>query len=102
MAIPVEFSWREAQAFLRGPIGRNTFRFATSGIVRNALQYQGLLVDFPAPQDNAVDDFGIQQGGGFTVEIADESDESDWLLLTEDGSFFLLEDGSGRIILENT
>lgn len=101
MATPVEFAWREAQAFLRGPVGSNMFAFATTGVLRNGVQYAGLLVNFPEPQDNAVDDFGIQQGGGFTVEIADEADNADWILLTEDGSFFLLEDGTGRIILEN-
>lgn len=102
MAFPPEFLTRTVAAFLRGPVGDNTFRLATAEGVRNGIAYQGLLVRFPEPQDNAVDDFGIQKGGGFTVEISDELDDADWVLLTEDGGFFLLEDGSGRIILENT
>lgn len=100
MATPLESAKRETQAFLRGPVGYNTLRVATTGVVRAGIQYAGLMPDFPAPQDNAVDDFGIQQGGSFSVEFVDEPDDSDWFLLNEDGSFLLLEDGSGRLIID--
>lgn len=99
MATPIEHAWREYAAFLRGPVGLNTFGFGTVDAYRAGVQHVGLLQVFPEPSDSSVDDFGIQRGGGFTVEIADEPDDADWFWLWDDGSRILWDDGE-RIILE--
>jgi hypothetical protein len=99
MAIPTEHQSRAYHAFLRGPVGLNTFAFGTVDAYRGGVQHQALIAEFPDPEDNPLNDFGIQQGGGFTVEIVDEPGTDDWLLTLEDGYFLLLEDGS-RIVME--
>lgn len=101
MAFPTDHAWREYQAFLRGPVGFNSFAFGTVDAFRAGVQHLGLIITFPEPTENTSDDFGIQQSGGFTVEIADESDDSDWYILQEDLSRILLEDLSGALIQEN-
>lgn len=104
MATPTEHGKREYEAFLRGPVGLNTFAFGTIDAYRNGVQHQGLLAVVPEPADNPLDDFGIQEGGGFTVVISDEIDgagELDWFLLQENGDRIILEDDSGQIILEH-
>lgn len=98
MATPIESASRETQAFLRAPAGDNTYCLATVETVRNGLQYSGRILDFPAPQDNAVDDFGIQQGGGFTVEIADEPNDDEWPILDQAGDFMQTNDGTGILV----
>lgn len=97
--IPVESRGRVYKTYLRGPAPTWAFAFAGVDDYRAGREYRGLLVSFPEPEDNAGDDFGIQSGGGFTVEIADEADDTDWLWLWEDGSRILWEDGS-RIVTE--
>lgn len=99
MAAPISHGSREASAFLRGPVGVNTFALGTVEALRGGVQHRGLLISFPEPTDNPPNDFGIQQSGGFTVEIADEGEE-DWWLMQEDGSRFVLEDDSGVLIME--
>lgn len=100
MPAPPEHADRNYNVLLRGPIGSFTFGFAIHETYRAGVQHAGLLADFPEPQDNASDDFGIQEGGGFTVEIADEMGSADWFVLQENGSRILLEDGSGALIME--
>lgn len=89
---------RDYEVYLRGPVGLDTFAFGTVDAYRGGMQHHGLMSMFPAPSENAVTDFGIMQGGGFTVEIADEG-ELDWFLLWEDGSYILWTDQT-RIISE--
>lgn len=98
--MPTPTEPRGYQVFLRGPVGLNTHAFGTEAAYRGGVRHQPLIAEFPEPSDNQPDDFGIQGGGGFTVEIADEVGDLDWFLLLEDLSWLLLEDGSGRIILE--
>jgi hypothetical protein len=98
MATPTEHATRAYEAFLRGPADLNTFAFGTVDAYRGGVQHHRGIVGFPEPVDNPLNDFGIQQGGGFAVEIADEG-ANDWFLLREDGSFLLREDGS-KFILE--
>jgi hypothetical protein len=100
MATPTEHAWREYEAFLRGPIGVNTFAFGTVSAFRSSVQHIGLLAIFPEPTDAVTDDFGIQPAQTFMVEIADETDDDDWYITLEDGSRLLLEDGSGALIME--
>jgi hypothetical protein len=100
MPTPTEHAWRETWAFLRGPVGVDTFAFGTVDAYRNGVQHAPLLQEFPEPSDNSTDAFGIQAGGGFTVEIADELVDNDWYLLQEDFSRIVLEDGSGALIME--
>jgi hypothetical protein len=95
MATPTEAAKREYFAFLRGPVGFNTFAYGTVDDERGGVSYQGLLAEFPAPVDNRSDDFGIQEGGGFTIEISDEvheNGEADWLVLDEAGDPLLDEE----------
>jgi hypothetical protein len=99
MAIPTEHLSRAVQAFLRGPVGLNTFGFGTVDAYRGGVQHMGLMAEFPAPQDNPLNDFGIQTGGGFTVELMDEPGTADWFLTLEDGYCLLAEDGS-RLVME--
>lgn len=102
MAAPTEHESRKYQAFLRGPADTKTFAYTTvnaSDAYRSGVHHAPLMAVFPEPVDNEADEFGIMQGGGFTVEIADE-DLGNWYVLQEDGSRILLEDGSGSIIKE--
>jgi hypothetical protein len=100
MPTPIESASREYQAFLRIPAGANAFAFGTVEAFRNGVWHQGLLSAVPEPADNSSGAFGIQTGGGFTVEIADESSDEDWFLLDENHELLILEDGSGFLILE--
>lgn len=100
MATPTEHAWREYLAFLRAPVPSAMFRFGTVDEYRGGLQHIGQIATIPAPDDSALNDFGMLQSGGFTVEIADEPANDDWYLLLEDGSRIVLEDGSGDLIME--
>src|SRR5258706_10646609 len=98
---------RDYEVYLHGPVGVNTCAFGTVAAVRSGVQHVALLSIFPEPADNGSDDFGIQEPGNFTVEIADEASEGgidglgpDWYLLWEDGTRIVLEDGSGCLIQE--
>lgn len=93
---------RKYHVFVRGPVGLDTHAFSsgTEDDYRGGVRHLPLLADFPAPQDNQADDFGIQAGGGFTVEIADEVGDLDWFILQEDFSYVLLEDNTGRLVQE--
>lgn len=97
--MPDEHLRRDYAAFLRGPVATKTFAYGTVEDFRSGVQHHGLMAVFPEPADGNDDDFGVVAPGGFTVEIADEGD-ADWFLLQEDESFLILEDGSGKIILE--
>lgn len=90
---------RDYATFLRGPVATKTFAFGTVEDFRSGVQHHQLLSVFPEPADGNNDDFGIIARGGFEVAIADEGD-ADWFLLQEDESSLILEDGSGKIILE--
>ena len=95
MALPTEHALRETLAFVRGPVPTNQYAYGTVDSYRGGVQHHGLLVSFPEPQDGALNDFGIQQSGGFVIEIADELEAggtADWILLLEDGSALLTED----------
>jgi hypothetical protein len=95
MAEPIDHGSRLYLAFLRGPVGPFTFCFGTQDEYRGGYQHYGQLAAVPEPADNALNDFGIQDRGGFTVEIADEPTDAgaaDWYLLQEDGSRLLQED----------
>lgn len=102
---------RDYEAYLRGPLGLNTFRLCTNNTpnaYRGGVQHDPRLSIFPEPADEGPDDFGIVTGGSFTVEIADEDRAGgidglgpDWFLMLEDGSGNLvLDDGSGRLVQE--
>ncbi len=99
MATPTEHAKREYEVFLRGPADVNTFAFGTVDAYRSSVQHLGLLSIIPEPVDNPLNDFGIQEGGGFTVEIVDDAATS-WYWLWPDGTRITLEDGSGSWILE--
>lgn len=89
MATPTEHAKRAYLAFLRGPVGTSTFCFGTVDEYRGGFQHHGQIAAFPEPADNPLSDFGIQEGGGFTVEISDEIEGDgvlDWFLLQPDGS----------------
>jgi hypothetical protein len=97
MAIPTEHAKRDYLAFLRGPVGTNSFAFGSVAEYRGGVQHHGLVAKFPEPGDNPMSDFGIQAGGGFTVEISDEIEGDgllDWFLLQEDETYLLLEDNT--------
>lgn len=99
MPTPVDHDSREVLAFLRGPVGVNTFCFGTIDAVRGGVQHHGLMVSVPEVADPPLDDFGITQSGGFQVEIADD-EQRDWFLLWQDGGYVLWED-LNRITMES-
>lgn len=95
---------REYIVYFRGPADTPVFYLSTRDAVRDGNKYIGLLTAIPEPVDNPLNDFGIQGGGGFTLEIADYAEAwpgvtSGYALLLEGGDNLLLEDG-GRILLE--
>lgn len=102
MATPTEHTSRDYAAFLSGPAGFDTYAFTTSTdpaqAVRNGIAYSPQIVDFPAPADNAPDDFGIIASGSFEVEIADEPTDEDWPLLDSSGNFLLADSGTEQLV----
>ena len=98
--MPTPTEPRKYQVFLRGPVPDQTFGFGSVAAQRSGIQHFPLLVDFPEPSDNSGDEFGIQQGGGFTVGIADEMGDEDWPILDENGDPLISEDGTGQIVQE--
>jgi hypothetical protein len=94
MAAPDPEAKRGYAAFLRGPVGLNTFAFGTVSAYRSGVQHEARLAVFPEPVDAELDDFGILAPGGFTVEIADEEGLSEWPILDELGEIVLDEAGS--------
>lgn len=93
MATPVESQGRDYEVFLRGPVPNMQFCFGSLDEYRGGLWHKGRLVEFPAPTDNEVNDFGIQTGGGFDVVILDEMDDLDWPI--EDENYDPILDESG-------
>lgn len=53
-----------------GPI----YRLGTVAGLRDGAWHVAAIADFSSPQDNALDDFGIQQGGGFSVDLVSTED----------------------------
>lgn len=90
MPEPPELVGRDYDAFLRGPVGTDTFCFGTRAAWRNSLEHAPRLSVHPAPSDPGESEFGIVGAGTFKVEIADE-DDVDWFLEWPDGSFILWE-----------
>jgi hypothetical protein len=64
----------ETITFLSGPVGSPTHRFATSDSLLDGEWHKGALVAPAALTDNKTDDFGLQTGGDFSVEIVDPPD----------------------------
>jgi hypothetical protein len=103
MATPTPHDKREYEAFLRGPAAVNTFAFGTVDAYRSSVQHHGQLAVIPEPAENPLSDFGIQEGGGFTVVISDEvagDGVLDWFLLMEGGAGYILAEDGSKIILE--
>lgn len=71
---PIAHAVRNYLALLRGPVSTNAHTFASQEITRNGLAYKGLMTVFPEPASPGGGDFGIQEQGGFSVELADLSD----------------------------
>jgi len=67
---------RNIEAFLSGPVGAEASWFAARPSYRNSAWHLPGLGVFPEPSDNTVDDFGIQTGGGFRVDIVALEDAS--------------------------
>lgn len=102
MASPTEHVRREYLAFLRGPVGTNTFAFGSADEYRGGVQHHGQMTAPPEPAESHANDFGFQEMGEFTIEIADEVyDEGvgDWFLLMESGER-LLQENLDRLVME--
>ncbi|MGD9953463.1 MAG: hypothetical protein AB7S87_12875 [Burkholderiales bacterium] len=67
--LPLDHAWREYEQYLRGPVGGIVFRFGTVAGLRDGAWHTPNIQAFSSPVDNALGDFGIQEGGGFTVDL---------------------------------
>lgn len=66
---------RDYEVFLRGPATAPLGgRFGTVDAYRNGEQFLGRLAVFPEPQDAFATDFGVQESGEVTVQIANPED----------------------------
>lgn len=71
---PVQHSWREYEQYLRGPMSGVVYRFGSVKAYRGGNWHTQNIAAFSEPQDNSANDFGIQEGGGFTVDLVTSSD----------------------------
>lgn len=67
--IPIEHAWREYEQYLRGPTSGILYYLGTVEALRAGQWHAKNISAFSEPSDSFGDDFGIQQGGGFTVEL---------------------------------
>lgn len=67
---PIKRAGREVAAFLRGPVAGITHAFGNRDELRFHRWHSAALKVLPEPQDNSGNDFGFQEGGGFTADIA--------------------------------
>jgi hypothetical protein len=72
--VPVAHDYRKYQQFLRGPLSGVVYRFGSVKAYRGGAWHTANIREFSAPQENALDEFGIQQGGGFSVELISNED----------------------------
>jgi hypothetical protein len=102
MATPDESQGRDYEVYVRGPVPNMQFAYTstdTEKAYRGGIWHKPLLTAFPAPTDNELSDFGIQAGGGCTIEISDEMGDLDWPI--EDQSADPILDQSGNPIFDN-
>lgn len=71
---PIAHASREYSEFFRGPTSGFTYYFGTVDAYLSGAWHTANIVDFSEPQDNAPTDFGIMEGGGFTVKLASTAD----------------------------
>lgn len=71
---PIAHTKRDYEQFLRGPMSGVLYRFGTIEDYRGGAWHTANISAFTEPQENALSEFGIQQGGTFTVDLVSNAE----------------------------